>query len=175
VVFVDHVDTNLDSRRQTPTPHMFFLSFITFLSKKKFSFIQILNKLILWTWSQCFHYHINRSYKSLREYLFFFFWLNSGPVPKEYQKCSFSSTNHDLFLKKEHFWFQQKNIFSTIKVDLNLFFFSCFCFKSAPYPISKTYSKLFPGSVSNCWSREQILPKKILLRNSILRNEFYFF
>jgi hypothetical protein len=47
--------------------------------------------------------------------------------PKSIKNLTFSSTNHDLFLKKEHFWFQKKNIFSTITVlDLNLLFFRVF-------------------------------------------------
>jgi hypothetical protein len=55
-----------------------------------------------------------------------FFRSDSGPVPKSVKNVTFSSTNHDLFLNKKHFWFQKKNIITGHQFVL----FSCFCFKS---------------------------------------------
>jgi hypothetical protein len=61
-----------------------------------------------------------------------FFVRTQVQYRKSVKNITFSSTNHDLFLKKnivsnkEHFWSQKKNIFSIItELDLN------FCFKSA--------------------------------------------
>jgi hypothetical protein len=61
-------------------------------------------------------------------------FLDSGPVPKNCQKCYFFKhiswfvpEKITFFSNKKHFWFQKKNIFSTITVlDLNLFFFRVF-------------------------------------------------
>jgi hypothetical protein len=51
---------------------------------------------------------------TLLEKVFSFFCSDSGPVPKRVKNITFSSTNPDLFLKKEHF-FQINNIFDSKK------------------------------------------------------------
>jgi hypothetical protein len=83
-----------------------------------------------WKTSNLYFMQNMKNHYTLRKNVLFFV-RSQVQYRKSVKNVTFSSTNHDFFLKKdlffsnkEHFWFQKKNIFSTITVlDLNLFFF----------------------------------------------------
>jgi hypothetical protein len=70
---------------------------------------------------------------TLKNSVLVFVWIQVQ-YRKSVKNVTFSRTNHDFFVKKEHFFYiknifdsKKKNIFSTIMVlDLNLFFFRVF-------------------------------------------------
>jgi hypothetical protein len=67
--------------------------------------------------------------------------------------CSWKKND---FSKKEHFWFQKKNIFSTITVlDLNLFFFRVFVLRV--YAQQKTREEQFNAQGETVCQQRKVL------------------
>jgi hypothetical protein len=102
---------------------------------------------------------------TLRKSVLFSFGFRSKSV----QNVTFSSTNHDLFLKKEHFWFEKKNIFSTITVlDLS-FFFRVFVLRVY---ILLFFIKKFVAIQNICTVRNHLV--KTFVRFQNFRSDFFF-